>query len=246
MKLGLLFVILVSSPLAFSQNAAQVRVIDKNIKSFFKKATSVTNPKCQYAKELFGVLSKVVVRDLGDSNYDITGDLPTLPHVWIELRSSDNSCKSGYFISSINLPDSPTTYIQTSFEKQEHALDEDIDHFFKSAIKNGRNGSGRGCWETERIYKDLRNVKIRDLGDLNFFITGTINNESVFLELEHSDNYRCEYGHITDIDPGTNKPKPYVAKPVTQAPREPVCEEVPTCTPTGYYSQICGTTTICH
>ena len=244
MKLILLFVILVSSPLAFSQTEAQVRVLDKKVKSFFKKTTSTStaNPKCQYAKELFELLSKVVVRDLGNSDYDITGDLPTLPHVWIELRSGDNTCKSSYFDSHISLPESLTTYIQTSKEKPVRTLSEDVTHFFKNALKRGEGGNKR-CSDAKELYNDLKNVKIRDLGDLNLFITGVIGGDAVFVELEHSDGYSCDYGDLVEIDPVTNKPK---TKPKPQFPRERVCRDIPHCPTSGYNMGQCGTIRVCE
>jgi hypothetical protein len=237
MKLVLVFVILVSSPFAFSQTAGQVRELDNKVKSFFKITGDNFNKECQKAKAIFSGLSQIVVRDVGYSNYDITGTTKEHPHVWMELRSNDDSCKYGYFDSTIVLPASRTRYIQTRKEKPASTLDEDVTQFFTNANKPG-NGN-KICLEAEAIYKKNRlHVTTRDLGNLNFFITGkTVKGELVSLELDHnSEVYNCDYKLIPDSDSDTSEPE--------SSSRE-VCGYEYTCG-SGYYTGMCGNNWVCR
>jgi hypothetical protein len=237
MKLVLLFVILVSSPFAFSQTASQVRVLDNKVKSFFKMTSDSSNKKCQEAAALFSGLSQIVIRDLGYADYDITGSTKAHPHVWIELRSNDESCKYGSFDSTITHAASPTRYIQTNEAKPARTLDADVTQFFQNANKPG-NGN-KTCLEAEAIYKKSRAyVTIRDLGKLNFFISGkTVRGELLLLELgHHSNDYRCDYRFSPHSDPHPNKP---------ETRSQEVCGYEYTCG-SGYYSGMCGNNWVCR
>lgn len=233
MKLVLLFVILVSSPFAFSQTEAQIRVLDNKVKSFFK-TTNQSDKECQQAEALFSVLSNIVVRDLGNGDYDITGSNDVRPHVWIQLRSSDHSCKYENFKTGIRLSYYFTnTYVQTNVKKPVRTLDEDVKHFFEKANKP-RNKT-KECLEAAEIYKNpLKDIKIRDLGGDNFFITGkTTKNDLLGLELAYySNTYDCSVTHPRDpISIGSSS-------------RE-VCGWETVCG-SGYYSGQCANSWVCR
>lgn len=233
MKLVLLFVILVSSSFAFSQTEAQVRVFDKKVRSFFK-TTNQSDKECQKAESLFFVLSNRVVRDLGNGNYDITGSNGRNPHVWIELRSSDHSCKYENFKTGIRLSFNFTnTYVQTNVKKPTRTLDEDVKHYFEQA--NKPSNQTQECLKVAEIYKNpLKDIKIRDLGDDNFFITAkTTKKDLIGLELAYySNTYDCSVTHPRDpVSIGSSS-------------RE-VCGWETVCG-SGYYSGQCANSWVCR
>lgn len=230
MKLVLLFVILVSSPFASSQTAGQVRALDKKVKAFFENTNDEYYKNCPEAAKLFSSLSQIVVRDLQYGDYDIVGSTKTHPHVWIELRSNNDSCKFGTFDSSITLPLSGTPYIQTTKEKPTRTLHEDVQQFFKRA-------KSKACLEAEAVYnKNQLYSKVRDLGNLNYSITGKTGNGGTFLmELANSNGYRCTY-KATNVAPTTTIP---------EARSNEVCGWEYTCG-SGYYSGMCANSWVCR
>lgn len=75
-----------------------------------------------------------------------------------------------------------------------HTTKEDIKFFFGQS-------TGETCRDAEMVYDALTNVRIRDLGNFNYDITGSIPDfPRVFVDLIHvektglSADYTCSYG----------------------------------------------------